>query len=134
MVEADGLTAAAKDAEAALARDQKDVVREQQQLAEDLAAAERDLSEATANRDALVREMPSGLIELFQQVSRARKGLAIATATRDGLCSVCHVRLRPPVFQKIRQNDSIVQCETCQRILYYVPPPPPVETPVVHHP
>jgi predicted nucleic acid-binding Zn-ribbon protein len=117
-----------------LARDQKDVVREQQQLAEDLAAAERDLSEATANRDALVREMPSGLIELFQQVSRARKGLAIATATRDGLCSVCHVRLRPPVFQKIRQNDSIVQCETCQRILYYVPPPPPVETPVVHHP
>jgi hypothetical protein len=31
----------------------------------------------------------------------------------------------------VRQNDSIVQCEICQRILYYVPPPPPVEAPVV---
>jgi RNase P subunit RPR2 len=69
-----------------------------------------------------------------QQVAKARKGVALCTATRDGTCSVCHVRLRPPVFQKVRQNDSIVQCEICQRILYYVPPPPQVEAPVVHSP
>ena len=44
-------------------------------------------------------------------------------ATRDGLCSVCHVRLRPYVFQQVRQNDAIIQCESCRRILYYAPPP-----------
>ena len=43
------------------------------------------------------------------------------------LCSVCHVRLRPQVFQLVRQNDTIIQCDSCQRILYYVPPPPPAE-------
>ena len=39
------------------------------------------------------------------------------------------VRLRPPVFQQVRHNDSIVQCESCQRVLYWVPPPPPVSLP-----
>jgi predicted nucleic acid-binding Zn-ribbon protein len=132
MVEADVLAADVKTAESRLARDQKEVEAEKRTLAEELAAAERALLDAAARRDAIVHDTAPALIGLFHQVARARKGVAIATATRDGLCSVCHVRLRPPVFQKIRQNDGIVQCETCQRILYYVPPPPPVETPVVH--
>ena len=34
-------------------------------------------------------------------------------ATRDGLCSVCHVRLRPQVFQLVRTNDAIIQCDSC---------------------
>ena len=58
--------------------------------------------------------------------------MAIATATRDGLCSACHVRLRPQVFQEIRRNDQIIQCFSCNRILYYIPPPPPVEPAVTH--
>ena len=132
MMEADGLSGELKEAEARLARDQKDVEADKRTLASDLTAAEADLAQATTRRDAIVSAAPASLINLFHQVARARKGVALGTATREGLCSVCHVRLRPPVFQKIRQNDSIVQCEVCQRILYYVPPPPPVETPVVH--
>lgn len=134
MVEADAIALDIKQAEAALARDEKEIDAEKRALADDLATAERRLAQATERRDTIVRESPRALIDLFHQVAKARKGIAISSATRDGLCSVCHVRLRPPVFQKVRQNDEIVQCETCQRILYYVPPPPPVETPVVHQP
>ena len=35
---------------------------------------------------------------------------------------VKHVRLRPHVVQQVRRNDSIVQCDSCQRILYVVAP------------
>jgi predicted nucleic acid-binding Zn-ribbon protein len=87
------------------------------------------LRDDTAARASLIGEMPKQLASLFEQVARARRGVAIAEATRDGLCSVCHVRLRPVVFQQVRQNDSIVQCEVCQRVLYYVPPPQPVTPP-----
>ena len=132
MMDADTIAADLKAAETALAREQQAVDAEKRALAEELTAAERRLAEATAARDTLVHDIGPSLVALFHQVARARKGVAIATATRDGLCSVCHVRLRPPVFQKVRQNDGIVQCESCQRILYYVPPPPPVEPPVVH--
>jgi hypothetical protein len=53
-------------------------------------------------------------------VSQRRGGVAVAEA-RDGICTICHVRLRPQVFNTIRRNDEIIQCDSCQRILYFVP-------------
>jgi predicted nucleic acid-binding Zn-ribbon protein len=29
------------------------------------------------------------------------------------------VRLRPQVFNEVRRNDSIIQCDSCRRILYF---------------
>jgi predicted nucleic acid-binding Zn-ribbon protein len=45
--------------------------------------------------------------------------VAVAEA-RDGLCTICHVRLRPQVFNEVRKNESIIQCDSCRRILYFV--------------
>lgn len=131
MLEADAIAADVKAAEATFAARKKEIDAERKALAEELTADERTLGDATEARAALVKELEPRLLAVFEQVARVRKGIAVTTATRDGLCSVCHVRLRPQVFQQVRQNDSIVQCDSCQRILYYVPPPPPVEPAVV---
>jgi predicted nucleic acid-binding Zn-ribbon protein len=132
MLEADDLTAASKRAEAALAAHSKEVEADKKALNQELAATEGSLKESSEARAALIKALEPRLVALFEQVAKARKGVAICSATREGLCSVCHVRLRPPVFQQVRHNDSIVQCESCQRVLYWIPPPPPVEPPVVH--
>jgi predicted nucleic acid-binding Zn-ribbon protein len=134
MMEADALAADIKQAEAALAVQQKDVDAEKKVLAEELSSVEASMRQATEKRTALLAALDKRLLALYEQVAKARKGIAICMATRDGLCSVCHVRLRPQVFQLIRQNDSIIQCDSCQRILYYHPPPPPIEQAVTHHP
>jgi uncharacterized protein len=132
MMEADALTADVKKAEQTLAARQKEVDAEKKTLAEELATVQAALTAATEKRTSRIGSLPPQLIALFEQVARARKGVAIATATRDGLCSACHVRLRPQVFQEIRRNDQIIQCFSCNRILYYIPPPPPVEPAVTH--
>jgi len=132
MMESDALTAEVKKAEQSLATQQKDVDAEKKTLAEELTTVEAALKEATAKRASRVASLPPHLVALFEQVSRVRKGLAITTATRDGLCSACHVRLRPQVFQEIRRNDQIIQCASCNRILYYIPPPPTAEPAVTH--
>ena len=134
MLEADELAAAAKKAEAALAAQSKEIEAEKKTLSQELVATEASLKQSTEARAALVKSLEPRLVALFEQVARVRKGVAICSATREGLCSLCHVRLRPPVFQQVRHNDSIVQCESCQRVLYWIPPPPPVEPPVVHAP
>ncbi len=134
MLEADELAAAAKRAEAALATQSKEIEAEKKALNQDLASTEVSLKESTEARAALVKALEPRLVALFEQVAKVRKGIAICSATRDGLCSVCHVRLRPHVFQQIRQNDTIIQCDSCQRVMYWVPPPPHVEHPVVHAP
>jgi uncharacterized protein len=132
MVEADALNGDVKKAEAVLAGRQKEIEAEKKAMAEELAGEETKLAKATESRAAVVKDLDPRLMSLFEQVARVRKGIAISTATRDGLCAVCHVRLRPSVFQQVRQNDTIIQCESCQRVLYWVPPPPPVEHAVVH--
>jgi predicted nucleic acid-binding Zn-ribbon protein len=55
---------------------------------------------------------------MFNRVMKARQGIAVAQAV-NGHCSICHVRLRPQVYNTIIKNDEIVQCDSCQRILYY---------------
>jgi hypothetical protein len=132
MVEADALTADVKKAEQALTAEQKGVDAEKKTLAEELATVEAALTDATAKRETLITSLAPPLVALFEQVARARKGVAIALATRDGLCSACHVRLRPQVFQEVRRNDQIIQCASCNRILYYVPPPAAPEPAVTH--
>ena len=121
MIDADIITADIAAAEAALAAQKKEVTAEKATLEQERVTAEATLAEASQAREALLSEMKPRLIALFEQVAKVRKGIAIC-ATHDGLCSVCHVRLRPQVFQQVRQNDGIVQCDHCNRILYYVPP------------
>jgi uncharacterized protein len=131
MMEGDAIAADLKEAEAALAARQKQADTERRELDDDLAAVQASLAKSVDSRASLIKELEPRLVSLFEQVAKARRGVALCSATRDGLCSVCHVRLRPAVFQQVRHNDTIVQCDSCQRILYYVPPPPPVEHPIV---
>jgi predicted nucleic acid-binding Zn-ribbon protein len=134
MMESDGIAAEIKQAEAGLAALRKETETEKTALAREVAEAEAALQRAVDGRSAVIARINPQTKAIFEQVAKGRKGVALCPATREGLCSVCHVRLRPQVFQLVRQNDQIIQCDSCQRILYYIPPPAPVEPPVVHAP
>ena len=130
MMEIDQITDEVKTAEATKASEKKAVDADKAALATELAADEKTVAEKTAARAALVSSVEPRLMSLFEQVAKVRKGVALSMATRDGLCSACHVRMRPHVFQQVRQNDSVVQCDSCQRILYWIPPPAPTPPPI----
>jgi uncharacterized protein len=89
-------------------------------------ALKAEASRLTAERDAIAATVVAEARELFQRVARLR-GVAVAEA-RDGMCQLCHMKLRPQMFMDLKRNDEIVQCPSCSRILYYDPPPP-VEAP-----
>lgn len=120
MVEADELTTAAKSAEAALASDQKTIEAERKALVVEQEQLKAQLERVRAERATLVAAVNPQILALFELVSRRRHGIAVAEA-RDGICTICHVRLRPQVFNTILRNEDILQCDTCQRILYFVP-------------
>ena len=121
MEEADGLAAELKTAEAALKAEQAEVAAERRKLDAEREVVGRELDQVLAERAALAAQLSGEALSTFERVAHGRKGIAMAEA-RDGLCTVCHVRLRPQVFNDVRRNDSIIQCESCTRILYFVPP------------
>jgi predicted nucleic acid-binding Zn-ribbon protein len=122
MEEADGLAVEMKAAEAALKTDKAEVAREVQHLEAERADIERQLQQTLEERQGLAAQVSREALAVFERVAHGRKGLAVAEA-RDGLCTVCHVRLRPQVFNEVRRNDSLIQCDSCSRILYFVPAP-----------
>jgi predicted nucleic acid-binding Zn-ribbon protein len=73
-------------------------------------------------RAAIVAALDKQVLGTFELVSRKRNGVAVAEA-KDGVCTICHVRLRPQVFNTVRRNEEIVQCDSCNRILFFVPAP-----------
>jgi len=127
LMEADELAAEVKAAEAAQATAKVETERERRALDEESARLEAAIAEATVARDRVASEMDAPVLALFETI-RGRRGVAVVEA-RDGHCSVCHVRLRPQVFNEIRRNEAIIQCDSCQRVLYFAPgtapsPPP----------
>jgi len=120
MLEADDLTAAVKSAEAELAKDTRIVEDDRKTLAADITNIRKALEGLRAERASLVAAISPQVLSTFELVSRRRHGIAIAEA-RAGICTICHVRLRPQVFNEVRRNDQIIQCDSCNRILYFVP-------------
>lgn len=130
MEEAEGLTRTLEEAEAELKRQQASIVAEREALDRERAALDRDLDATAAQRADVAAHLSHPALQLFEHVAKSRRGLAVAEA-RDGHCMVCHVRLRPQVFNEVRRNDSLIQCESCLRILYYaVAPATGASTPV----
>jgi predicted nucleic acid-binding Zn-ribbon protein len=127
MERAETLAAEVKHEEAVF----KDVEAHHKSDSTALEARARSLSEdaarLTAERDAIAATLPEDPLALFNRVARLR-GAAVAEA-RDGMCQQCRVKLRPQMYVDLKHNLEIVQCPTCNRILYYVPPPPTTVSP-----
>ena len=123
MMEADEINATIKKAEAALKAAQAKVSAERAAIEQDVKQQQVALAESIAARARLVAAMDNkGVVETFERIAKVR-GTAVARAEGER-CTVCQVRLRPAVFVNVLKNDQIVQCDSCQRILFFVAPKP----------
>src|SRR5271166_3691162 len=104
---------------AAAAENEKEKEHARQQTAED----EKELAELDAQRQELRANNDDDTLRHYDRVFKLR-GSALSAVHEDQMCSVCRVMLRPQVFQDVMRGEETMYCDSCQRILYYVPPPP----------
>jgi len=87
----------------------------------DVEAASADaqvrIERATAERAQIESSLPPALVANVRRVEEGRKGIFLVKVERES-CSACHVRLRPQVYQEIRQASKIHVCGSCRRYLY----------------
>jgi predicted nucleic acid-binding Zn-ribbon protein len=123
MMEADEVNAGIKKAEAALKAAQAKVSAERGAIESEVKTQQAALTELNAARARIIGALDNkGVIDTFQRIAKVR-GTAVARAEGER-CTVCQVRLRPAVFAEVRKNEQIVQCDSCNRILFFVPPKP----------
>lgn len=130
MSAAEELVAQRKTAEAALATVTNEAEQQRATLRAERAALDAELARLTGERKAATPSIPAPALAKYEQILKNRKGIAVS-AMVNGVCTGCHVRLRPNVEQQVRKGDALTQCDNCQRILHYVAPPktdaPPAE-------
>ncbi|HET9481536.1 MAG TPA: C4-type zinc ribbon domain-containing protein [Candidatus Polarisedimenticolia bacterium] len=110
-------------------------VMEEERLLEGKKREAEALRQAVGREEAAVREehglaaaaqaeargaLGPDVLELFARIAGGRNGVAMARAAGER-CQGCKVRLRPQVYQEIKRNDTLIQCDSCKRILYYLP-------------
>ena len=126
MMSADEINATIKKAEAALKAAQTKVAAERGAIESEAKNHQATVAECAIARDKVVASMDNkGALETFQRIAKVR-GTAVARAEGER-CTVCQVRLRPAVFGEVRKNNSLVQCDSCNRILYFVAPSAPAQ-------
>lgn len=121
MMAADEAAATLKAAQAQLKTDETSIRDERAAIEADARAAQTAIAECTAERAALVAAIDKSVLATFEHVLKWRQGSAMALMV-GGICTACRVRLRPMISDQVKRNTDIVQCDHCQRILYYIPP------------
>jgi predicted nucleic acid-binding Zn-ribbon protein len=110
-----------KAAESALKQEKAQVEAEKQQARERTAKDQLELDELRAERKSIASQISAGVLNSYERVRKMRRGVAVAEAV-DGRCSQCHMALRLQFFQDLKRGERVMQCESCNRILYYNPP------------
>ncbi len=115
----------------------KDSKKLEQQLQSEraLVEAEKKAAEAEVTKDrkalkdlhdsrgSTMQSVSEEVLSMYQRIVKARKGVALARVA-DESCQACHVRIRPHVISQVMSGDTILLCDSCNRILYWMPGAP----------
>lgn len=121
MTESEPLERNVKTAEGALKQEKTQVDAEKHQARERTAKDQRELDELNADRKSIATQMTPNVLGAYERARKMRRGIGVAEAV-DGRCSQCHMALRLQFFQDLKRGERVMQCESCNRILFYNPP------------
>jgi len=103
-------------AEAAQREGEQTGTREEGQMVERERALESELEELAAERAARSVDVEAAVLGVYAAVLR-RRWLAVVQATGES-CPACHISIPAQRLLEIRASKSLVQCMSCERILY----------------
>lgn len=122
MSECEPLEKNVKAAETALAKEKQAVEAEKEGARKRTAADQEQLKGLQAERQKAAAGMSPRILQAYERIRRTRKGIAVAEVLEGPTCAACHMTLRLQFFQDLRRDDAVMYCESCGRIVYYIPP------------
>ncbi len=76
-----------------------------------------DIEKQRQTRETLLQEIKPDMLATYQQLHKARHGVAVALAD-DEYCFGCSMKIPPQLYNEVVQGDNLQTCPHCRRILY----------------
>ena len=119
--EAPGAASAAESAQGQIDALNAKIAEKRARAVERHAEIKKEFEALRTQRPALVREVDKDLFERYEEVRKRTGGTGMAEVTEAGRCSHCGMTV-PERQSKMLDDDRLVLCEGCQRILFKVVP------------
>jgi uncharacterized protein len=113
------LAAEGKEADAQLTARESHGRTEEATLQQQLRGVETDLAAVRSERAELARQLPVGVLRDYDRILNHR-GVAAVEVTKPNFCGGCRVTITPQRLQELRQQNTMIHCESCGRYLYWV--------------
>ena len=117
MVRVEEKQAALREAEESLAEVEKRWRQEQEELVNQKGRLEDELAGLEERRRQQSGVVGARALALYDNLLERRQGRAVVKVER-GMCGGCRISLPMTVLQKARSGLDVVQCVSCERILY----------------
>ncbi len=112
---------ASKEAVAVTGREvdalEKEWRREQAELSRERDEVTAALATLEQRRQELVSRVDAASLKLYEELRKKRQGRAVAKV-EQGMCQGCRIVLPTRELQRARGSQDLVQCGSCERILY----------------
>jgi predicted nucleic acid-binding Zn-ribbon protein len=92
---------------------------EQKKLTGELQRLKQELKTLKADRQAVVEHVTTENLELYKTLRARKNGHAVAVLENSS-CSICRVGQTANIVQQVRQNEQLVMCTSCGRILVMI--------------
>ena len=89
---------------------------EQSKLSDEWSALQREITRLHQEREVLINRLDPNALSEYQRLRQRRNGYAVSEV-RHGACRVCGVTLPTSLVQAVRQQEGLVYCSSCGRIL-----------------
>ena len=117
----EAIEAAAKEvkAEELKMKAEKDKVEAfRKEVDQEIAEAEKEMGELKVRRIAIADKIDPDVYGNYMALLEKCNGLAVVEA-RDEICQGCNMNIPPQMFVELKKNIEIIQCQQCDRILYW---------------
>ncbi|MDX2151621.1 MAG: C4-type zinc ribbon domain-containing protein [Bryobacteraceae bacterium] len=121
MGESEPLDKAVKLAEEALNKEKAQVEKEKAEARERTAVDEKQLAEYKGQRQEALAQLSKPMAASYARIRKKWNSPITTADATEGRCTACHMMLRPQFFQELRQGDKLMFCESCGRLVYYLP-------------
>jgi predicted nucleic acid-binding Zn-ribbon protein len=118
MLAADDIEKEIKSADQKFMETQKELTEQKTAILKKKKEIEDKKESLQRKKETLLPKVPSDQLNLYNQIFAKKNGVVLSPV-RDEFCSMCHMRIRPQMVNEILDENKIILCENCGRILYY---------------
>jgi len=100
--------------------EEKALAEENKKVQKNAAEVEGKKAKIVAKRESKAKDINTAALRKYDMLRNRRNGKAVVSVV-NGICQGCFMSIPPQHFNDILKGDRILNCPTCQRILYYSP-------------